>query len=56
MWLFRRKKKQRGKLLLYIKEFRLYSIANKDPLRILAQRSDIGKVIFEMSQKTLVIV
>ena len=36
------------------KEFRLYSIGNKDLLRSLTQRSDIGKVVFETSQKTTV--
>ena len=35
------------------KEFRLYFVANIDPLRILAQRSDIGKVVLKTSQTTM---
>lgn len=38
------------KTLLHTKEFRLCSITNKDPL---SQRSDIDKVVFETSQKTM---
>lgn len=40
------------KVFIYTKELRLYSIANKDPWKILAQRSDIGEVVSETSQKT----
>lgn len=43
---------QTWKVLKYTKEFRLYFIANMDPLRILAQGSDTGKVVFGTSQKT----